>query len=58
MGETLNFRSLVSNGVTVAESTNEIQIGPATEVRLTAPDQSVWKLKVDNAGSLSTEQVV
>lgn len=58
VGETLNFRSLVSNGVTVAESTNEIQIGPATEVRLTAPDQSVWKLKVDNAGSLSTEQVV
>ena len=58
VGETLNFRSLVSNGVTVAESTNEIQIGPATEVRLTAPDQSVWRLKVDNAGSLSTEQVV
>jgi len=57
VGETLNFRSIGDNGVTVALTGETIAIGPATDLRLTAPDGGVWRLIVDNNGQLSTVAV-
>ena len=57
IGETLNFKTLTDNGTTITQSTNEIAIGPATEVRLTAPGGGVWKLFVDDSGNLTTQAV-
>ncbi len=57
VGETLNFRSLANNGVDVALTGETLAIGPANEVRLTAPDGGVWRIIVNNNGDLSTVAV-
>ena len=58
VGETLNLKSILSPGINVTANTNEISFNHATEVRLNAPNGSVWKIIVDNTGALSTEAIV
>tara|TARA_B100000780_G_C21101713_1_gene444633 strand:- start:62 stop:658 length:597 start_codon:yes stop_codon:yes gene_type:complete len=57
VGETLNLKSILSPGIDVTSTTNEISFNHATELRLTAPNGSVWKVKVSNTGVLSTEAI-
>jgi hypothetical protein len=57
VGETLNFKSLTTPGLNVTTTTDEIVFNYATSVRLTAPDNTVWELVVDNVGNLTTTQV-
>ena len=58
VGETLNLKSILSPGINVTANTNDISFNHATEVRLNAPNGSVWKIIVDNTGALSTEAIV
>ena len=56
-GETLQFKSLKGDGVTVSNNTHQITIGPATEVRLSSPNGTVYRLTVADDGTLGTEAV-
>lgn len=53
-GETLNFKSLKGNGVSITQSGTEVTLNHATKLILTSPDGSFWQITVSNTGGLQT----
>ena len=51
-GETLNFKSLKGNGVSISQSGTEVTLNHATKVILNSPDGGVWQLTVNNSGAV------
>jgi len=58
-GETLQFKSIKATGTGGVFTANSelVDFQYATEVRLKSPNNKIWKLKVNNTGVLTTEEV-
>ena len=56
-GETLNFKSLKGNGVSISQSATEVTLNHATKVVLTAPNGGIWEVSISNSGGIVTTLV-
>lgn len=56
-GETLNFKTLKSTGISLSQSSTTIILNHANKVILTAPNGGLWEISVDNSGVLQTTLV-
>jgi len=56
-GETLNFKSLKGEGVSISESGNEVTLNHAKKIILNSPDGAFWEITVSNGGGLQTVSV-